>query len=307
MLWDALMLLVLVAKLLLPCGAAAQATFVVDSTRSGMRVDATVNTQFGSATDSDSTRLAGFLSIDVDEGRLHILDGTLRFADSLDYRFRYGNPSYGSIVAETDPDSLYLEVVIPGSSASIEDGAFEQPQNILLFEAILNLRGTGIFAGNVPDDPQDVAVGSTESFAGRLDEENGTFHLMLPLRFEGGFNLGSSADGDVTMLGVVYASAPVAAPTEDPGELPMVLAITSVYPLPARDHAVVALANPNPQSVRLEVFDVRGRRVARGERIFLEPGWREVDLDTSELSSGLYLLVVTAGGVRESVPLVVVR
>ena len=287
--------------------AAAQATFVIDSTRSGMRVDATVNTPFGSDSDSDSTLLAGFLSIDVDEGRLHILDGTLWFADSLDFRFRYGNPSVGSIIAETDPDSLSLQLVIPGSPAGIEDGVFVQPENILLFEAILKLRGTGIFVSNVPDDPQDVAVGSTEDFAGRLDEENGTFHLTLPLRFDGGFNLGGGGDGDVTLEGVVYASAPVASPTEDPDELPMTLAVTSVYPVPARDRAVVVVANPSPQPVHLEVFDVRGRRVARGERHFLEPGRREVDLDTSGLSSGLYMVVVSAGGVRESVAVVVVR
>lgn len=306
--WEIATLLALAFLVLVPRPTAAQATFVVDSTRSGMRVDAVVNTPFGSATDSDSTRLSGSLSIDVDPGSLHIMGGTLRFADSLDFRFRYGNPSIGSIIAETDPDSLSLRVVIPGDAAVLDEGAFSQPGNIMLFEAILKLRGTGIFVSNVPDDPQDVAIGSTDELSGRLDEENGTFHLTLPLHFEGSFNLGSGSDGDVALDGVLYASASVASSREDPGERPIALAVRSVYPVPARDRAFVAVANPGMRSVRLDVYDIRGRRVAGGASVFLaEPGRREIEIDTSQLGSGLYMLVMTAGAVRESRPLVVVR
>lgn len=293
-----------VALMVLPQTATAQVTFVVDSTRSGMWVDAELNTWFGSDTDRDSTGLTGSLAIQIESETVRITSGTLNFADSLRFDFELGG---GTIIAETEPEALSLEVVVPGPAADLVDGAFSQRENDLLFEGVLHLSGTGSMAPFVPDDPQEIATGSTRTMSGTLDVDDGTYQLTLPLEFEGSFDLGSGGTAHVALQATVHASASVASSVDHPQEQPSELVVQTLYPQPARERAHLALAIPQSQQVQVELFDVRGRRVGESVRMVLSAGRSELPIDVSQLGSGYYVAVVTGASKRVSVPLVVVR
>lgn len=76
---------------------------------------------------------------------------------------------------------------------------------------------------------------------------------------------------------------------------------------PSRDDARVRFVLPESGPASIEVFDVTGR--AAGNRIDGQwsPGAHEVSLDTRALRPGVYLAVLSARGVRETVRVVHVR
>lgn len=78
--------------------------------------------------------------------------------------------------------------------------------------------------------------------------------------------------------------------------LPTETAITSVYPNPSRGSVNVRYALPSALNVRVEVYDVLGRRVAllhEGEQV---AGEHTATWEAGAASSGLYLLRVSAEG-----------
>jgi outer membrane protein assembly factor BamB len=73
-------------------------------------------------------------------------------------------------------------------------------------------------------------------------------------------------------------------------ELPKALSIEALFPNPFSGIATVSYDVPRPQRVRIELFDILGRKV----RVLVddehEAGTRKLSLDSSGLSSGVYLL-----------------
>ncbi|WP_409029181.1 T9SS type A sorting domain-containing protein [Gracilimonas sediminicola] len=68
------------------------------------------------------------------------------------------------------------------------------------------------------------------------------------------------------------------------------------YPNPFNPSTIIRYGVPQSSEVRLEVFDMLGRKVAtlvNGER--QRAGWHQVNFDASRLASGMYLYRIVAG------------
>jgi hypothetical protein len=95
--------------------------------------------------------------------------------------------------------------------------------------------------------------------------------------------------------------------SSDPGAVAGVFQLASPFPNPARGQATFAYTLARDGHVRLEVFDVVGRRVAvvvDGEQV---AGSQTASLDTRPLASGLYLVRLSAGADVQTVRLSVAR
>ena len=93
----------------------------------------------------------------------------------------------------------------------------------------------------------------------------------------------------------------------DGGEVPSEMALMPVRPNPARAQATVAFALPQAGAVRLEVYDLLGRRVMTLLNEMRPAGQETRVLDVSHLSAGLYVLRLETASAVQTQPLVVVR
>jgi hypothetical protein len=73
------------------------------------------------------------------------------------------------------------------------------------------------------------------------------------------------------------------------------------YPNPVQDRATFRLDLPEAADVRLEVFDLLGRRVAVVEDRSLSTGTHRIPWTTNQLSSGTYFLRGRISGTDERV------
>lgn len=95
----------------------------------------------------------------------------------------------------------------------------------------------------------------------------------------------------VRLGGEEYGFSEVATTVErDKGALPQSLSIVSIFPNPLRAKATVEYELSSPQEVSLQVYNLIGQQVQN-----LELGWRTVgvhraEIETYNLSSGVYLL-----------------
>lgn len=94
--------------------------------------------------------------------------------------------------------------------------------------------------------------------------------------------------------------------SEEPVAQPLAPLALEAYPNPVVHRAVVRYAVPEAGEVRLELFDVLGRRVAVLAEGEARAGEARVELDTSGLAGGLYLvrLQTTAGTVTQRLTVV---
>lgn len=78
-------------------------------------------------------------------------------------------------------------------------------------------------------------------------------------------------------------------------ETPAVFGLEASYPNPFNPTTTIRFALPEPAQVRLAVFDVLGREVARLAKGTMEPGRHEITFDASDLPSGVYFARFSAG------------
>ncbi len=108
----------------------------------------------------------------------------------------------------------------------------------------------------------------------------------------------------VDYLGVEEAALPGVATEAGPGAG---LRLDPPRPNPAARAATLAFSLAEAGPVRLDVFDVTGRCVAVALDEALPAGPHEAALDTSRLSSGVYLVRLAAGGETVARPVAVAR
>ena len=120
-----------------------------------------------------------------------------------------------------------------------------------------------------------------------------TLHRALSAGGRGRMGRGGAGRAGRASEAAPLAPAVSALQTDD---APTALAIDAVSPNPAAGRVRLAYAVPEGGAVRLEVFDVRGRRVL--EQSVRAPGAGRYDaaLDVGDLVPGVYLVRVTAGG-----------
>ena len=103
----------------------------------------------------------------------------------------------------------------------------------------------------------------------------------------------------------IYTDAPVETPEQGlitvdveedgPAELPATVRLEAPYPNPFTEELAIRFALPDPRRVRIEVFDMLGRRVKVLADEFVGAGSHARSWDTSDLAGGSYVLRFSAG------------
>jgi len=83
---------------------------------------------------------------------------------------------------------------------------------------------------------------------------------------------------------------------EPDSELPVVYRLRQNYPNPFNPSTTISYDLPKQASVRLEVYNTIGSRIAVLENATLEAGTHNITFDASRFSSGVYLYRLTANG-----------
>jgi hypothetical protein len=82
----------------------------------------------------------------------------------------------------------------------------------------------------------------------------------------------------------------------------------TLYPNPSRDHVQVAFLINRPEHVRVEVFDVSGRKVpGAGFQKMVPPGRHEHLMMLENLTEGAYYVVMVAGDMQVTQKLMIIR
>ncbi|MEM6783618.1 MAG: T9SS type A sorting domain-containing protein [Bacteroidota bacterium] len=102
--------------------------------------------------------------------------------------------------------------------------------------------------------------------------------------------------------GVVVGTDDAAAPG-----VPDVLTLESNYPNPFTQSTTIRFGLPVSSEVRLEVYDLLGRRVVTLVDETRAAGWHEVDLERASLASGTYIYRIEAAGETRSKQMARVR
>jgi hypothetical protein len=107
-------------------------------------------------------------------------------------------------------------------------------------------------------------------------------------------------------------SGPVIIPGEDRVEpteeaIPSSFGLAGNYPNPFNASTIVAYALSEPGRVRLEVYNIKGQRVAMLVDSYQETGYREVTWDASGVSSGIYLCKLSVGDLSEVRRMILVK
>ncbi|MEM1042109.1 MAG: DUF4397 domain-containing protein [Bacteroidota bacterium] len=95
--------------------------------------------------------------------------------------------------------------------------------------------------------------------------------------------------------------------TSSQSALPTETALTGAYPNPFSRAATVAFALPEAVDVRLAVYDVLGREVARLVDGQVEAGRHQATLDGAALANGIYIVRLAAGAVVRTERVTLVR
>ena len=104
-----------------------------------------------------------------------------------------------------------------------------------------------------------------------------------------------------------FSAVPVTIPNEAASDLPIDFALEAPRPNPARGAATLRYALPAAGTVRVEAFDLLGRRVAVLVDGARPAGWHEARLDASRLGAGVYVVRMTAGTFSAAQRVTVVR
>ena len=83
--------------------------------------------------------------------------------------------------------------------------------------------------------------------------------------------------------------------TTEPADVPQTVTVQPAYPNPFQTITTLTFALPQPGPVRVEAFDLLGRRVAMLLDRPLPAGEHRVRFDASDQPPGIYLLRITAG------------
>ena len=89
--------------------------------------------------------------------------------------------------------------------------------------------------------------------------------------------------------------------------LPRKFAVYPAYPNPFNPATTLAFDLPNKQQVTLEIFDIRGNRVATLLNRTLEPGSHHITWDAGQMPSGMYYARVRTGSQLITVKLVLLK
>lgn len=189
--------------------------FTIDENRSSATVAADLDVSgIGSDSDSDTTRLRGTLTALVTPGeapfsQIHVTDFNVTTAESvaLNFRFAFG---LAGVNANAAAEGITISMQQPGAASAVDGaGNFNQLQNEVRLVGTVNVAGTGLAAGAVPEGPQTFdSIGNFIDLNGNLSQSGAVLTLTAPIVFNGLFDL----DGnqlDLNLTGNLVATSPV--------------------------------------------------------------------------------------------------
>jgi hypothetical protein len=104
------------------------------------------------------------------------------------------------------------------------------------------------------------------------------------------------------------AQGMVAKPAAKPQEqLPLVYSLRDIYPNPFNSECKIRFAVPERARVVIDIFDILGRKVTRLTDEEFDPGEHSVTFRAGDLSSGTYMLKMSAGSYRQIKPFVILK
>ena len=116
----------------------------------------------------------------------------------------------------------------------------------------------------------------------------------------------SNAGGETTAEAVTLTVLSSTGADEVAG-IPHEFALLQNYPNPFNPETVIRFGLPVQEHVRIEVFDVLGRRVSVLVDAMHPAGWHEVTLNAGSMASGTYFYMITAGSFKHARPLTLTR
>jgi serine protease AprX len=117
----------------------------------------------------------------------------------------------------------------------------------------------------------------------------------------GDLNLSAYSGGsESTLLSGVSLAA-----IDDEAHAPLAFELKQNYPNPFQTGTTIAFTLPEASPVRLVVYDVTGREVARLVDGTMDAGEHRVEWDASDLASGVYLYRIEAGAHRQTMRMMV--
>ncbi len=303
----------------------------IDPMLSTLLLNARVSTLIGSDNDETETPVGGTLQFIVEPNlppysdiRLVKMDLSLASAVGLEFRFGGILFAIGRLFVNADSGDIRLLLNQPGSVTSVTGDLFSQTDNEVGVLGNVQLRGTGVLADEVPDDPQVFDTETVMDLGGRVFlADADLFTFEMPIAFTDTVEL-SGTDVELSLQGTVTGSEVLRVPrlsnivavtlsvdprttTDVEGDLPAVYALDQNYPNPFNPVTRIAYSLAQAGHVRITVFDVLGREVATPVDGSATAGRHEVEFDAAHLPSGLYLYRITAGVYTDTRTMVVMK
>lgn len=268
--------------------------FVVDQSQSTVNVTATLRTEFGNRTSSDSTRVAGVVTTKLTPtttpfSTAHVTDLSLTLVDPLDFTFNF--PLVATITANAAANSMLVTMETPGAPAAVVANTFNQTGNDLRIAGQANVNCSGLACGAItlPPNPQVFDnSGIITDINGTLNQTGSIIGLTFPIAFTGTFDLDGTNFLDLQLSGTVRASG-IASPPPDESNLATVTITTvpEIVTKPDAYHVLedATLAVAAGAAARTETLLPRGslwryiddgsdQGVAWRETGYAETGWK---------------------------------
>ena len=289
----------------------------------------TVTIALGTRSDDVDARIGGeatfFLSPETSpftQAQLYELN--LDVVDSLDLEFRFGGLiTLGRLIVDADSGAFQLNLSERGDPSEVIDGIFTQTGNKVNVTGIVNLEGTGLISGEVPDEPQEFDTETDADITMELSQQDTTLIVQVPVMLDEEFEL-SGTDVALVVTGDLYASGTLKMPlmsnaatvsiTVDPisrtdvdREIPFQYALSQNYPNPFNPVTTIEFSVPTAEMVNLRVFDTLGREVATLVDGIQSPGIHAIQFDAGHLPSGMYIYRLEAAGFSEVKRLILLK
>lgn len=255
-------------------GLDATLQFAYDDRFDGARKDVVQQPFTLTLTHAESGLTSGFSLRSDDQGSVGIdpYDGYYMGSYSRNYANLFSTVGDQSLVIHNLPTALDQEIGIPVHLHASVTGTFD-----------LTWDATTVPAGwtYVLVDP---STGAETNLA------SATTH-----RFERDTRpqAGSTSDEAVFLLRV---RGPATTGTEDLAGIPTRLELHQNFPNPFNPSTTIRFGLPEQADVKLEVYDLLGRRVAVLDQGMKPAGFHQVAFDASRMASGVYLYRLTVGG-----------
>ncbi len=137
--------------------------------------------------------------------KAQLYDLDLVVADPLSLSFRFGGLiTIGRLLADAEANAFNLSLSQRGETSDVINGIFSQSGKINVLGTV-QLRGTGLLSGQVPDDPQTFDTETDAYMTLEVSQVGNTLTVQMPVFFEEVFELSGTEVG-LTVEGAVLAS-----------------------------------------------------------------------------------------------------